>query len=282
MPKFFADLHLHSYHSDGDDSPSSIMKQAKRSGLKAVTLTDHNTLNGINEAKTEAKKLGLLFLEGIEVSCSYKGMDIHIIGLSKKFNRSTLVEGLKKTVQGYNERIKAMVDKLNKLNQVPQINYRELLRSKGRNPILTKYDIVRRVKKAGPLVSHRGDPAYVPYGDWAPMPIEAIKLIHKANGIAFIAHPGALERSPFPERKTSLLVNQLIPQLAKAGLDGIESRHSKHSAADEKHFKRLATKLNLISGGGSDSHGRTHHPDRKIGGAGATEQEFEAILKKMD
>ncbi|MBI5466512.1 MAG: PHP domain-containing protein [Candidatus Kerfeldbacteria bacterium] len=286
MTKYPFDLQTHSFFSDGDYMPEEVMKRAKRSGLLGVVLTDHNTINGTNRAIQEANRLGLLTLEGIEITATFNKVDIHILGYARKFKRAVIQEGLRNVIVGSNERVRLMTQKVNSLNIRPPVDFKKLLRSKGKGGMVVKYDIMRELRKnlkdskqIGfiPLFS-RGGAAYVPYGKWALTPEAAVSLIQQAGGLAFMAHPGAVERSSHSASVTKRLINELIYRLTKCGLAGIEVHYSKHTQRQELEFLTLAQKLRLLVGGGSDWHGELHHPEIELGSGGVTNAEFNRIL----
>ncbi|MDP2933077.1 MAG: PHP domain-containing protein, partial [bacterium] len=276
--------------SDGDWSPETVAKKAKQAGLKGVVLTDHNTINGSEEALAACKKMDILSFEGIEISCAYKTIDIHMVGMARQFKRDILSAGLKSVVAGNNGRVKQMTGKINALKQFPIIDYNALLQKKGPGSALMKYDILREIKKLQPgfipsqltPLLQRGGKTYVPYGDWAMHPTDAVELIHKAGGIAVLAHPGAVERSGHDKLTTEKYVDELILDLVKKGLDGIEARYSKYSPEQEQKFLNTAGQLGLLVSGGSDWHGEYHHPEIELGSAGVMETEFQKITDKID
>lgn len=288
MPKYFYDLHSHSDFSDGDWPPETVFEKAQTAGLKGLVLSDHNTTNGLNRAAAAASKLGLETLEGVEISCAYKTIDIHMVGLSIKFDKAKLSTGLAKVIAGNNNRVREMTDKINALGRFPSVNFNKLLLAKGPGGSVVKYDILREIKKLNPQTSpsqlnpllQRGGAAYVPYGDWAMQPQKAVELIHTSGGIAILAHPGSVDRSSHDAITTEKFVDELIAELAQNGLDGIEAHYSKYTPKQEQKFLEIARDLRLLVSGGSDWHGELHHPEITFGSGGVSEKEFNEIKKR--
>lgn len=281
------DLHIHSNYSDSDDSPKELVEIAKINKMKGIVLTDHNTILGLDNFLKFAKKEHIRTLEGVEISTKFHETDIHILGYSNKFNRKKLRDGLKNTVNGYNQRSQEMVKKVIK-NGIADINFEEILHKKpSKKCSLTRYDIAREItektniplSEASKFVARSGV-AYVPYGDWAMNPFDAVQLIIKSKGIPVLAHPGE-----FFDNKRSLNSNnraedliELIVKLKRIGLLGLECRYSKHTNTQEKQFINLANKHKLIITGGTDYHGLVHKPNIEMGTHGVREYEFQKLI----
>lgn len=282
--KYKYDLHLHSNWSDGDHPLTKIFQIAKKNNLRGLTITDHNVIASDKELdhfKKQCQKNSIEVFEGVEITTNYKGVDIHVLGYSSKFNKQILRKGLKKTVAGYAKRCQEISQKLEKFFNF-KINFNKIQKERGAYKFLTKFDIARAIQKKAKKnietiidLTTRGKVAYVPYNSsWVMNPFQAIELIKKAGGITVVAHPLTLGRSNFDKEKTEKIIIELIKKLKKQGLDGIEVYYSMHSKKQEKILSALAKKYALLITGGSDWHGEKNKPSIKIGMAGLDEKLF--------
>lgn len=267
------DLHLHSSWSDGDYSILEVFKLAKKLGLKTISITDHNVMAPQLEIDGAKKITGIDFVEGIEITTNYLGIDVHLLGYSSNFDKVILKRALKKTLIGYEKRCIQIAKKMEKIFSI-EINIKKIKKERGKKPLF-KYDII---KEAGKLTKKsieeisklciRGGAAYIPYDNWAMAPSQALKLIKKAGGICVIAHPCTPARSNFPLVKTQKIIFDLIKKLVKQGLNGIEVYYPTHSSKQIGLLKHLAKKYNLLITGGSDWHGEFFKPNIKMGSGG--------------
>ncbi len=244
----FIDLHLHSNHSDGSDSPDRVVARASAMGISGMALTDHDTVSGVAEAEASAGKAGMDFLTGVEITAQFDGQEIHVIGLGVDTGCGKLLSPLKKNEMARNERA-ALV--LEKLAQCGIVLPPDLLRRYARGAAVSRMHIARVLCDLGITTStqegfdrflNSGRPAYVPK---RLMPVEtAIAAIHDAGGLAFVAHPG-LSRN----------VRRLLPRLVELPFDGIEAYHISHSQSATGDFLKFAATRRLLVSGGSDCHG---------------------------
>jgi hypothetical protein len=255
MSEKLIDLHMHTFHSDGRHSPEEVVARAREVGLSAMAITDHDTFAALDTARTQAAEIE--YINGVELSCHFLDSDIHMLAYFVDHHYKPLAEKVKFYQDERLKRGKLIVEKLNELGI--DIKMDTVMRK-------AKSGAVGRVHVADALVDeeyvHTFDeafsrylgyhaPAYVPKTHFDPA--EAIDLVHNAGGIAFIAHPGS-------NRK-----DEAITHFKEHGLDGIEVFHSKHTPAQTRHYKELASRLNLLISGGSDWHGR-NDPRAEIGG----------------
>jgi predicted metal-dependent phosphoesterase TrpH len=284
--KYTYDLQSHSCFSDGDETPEELVKTAKDSGLHGLVLTDHNTTLGYERFSQACYESKLETIAGVEITARYEGVEIHILGYSTKFKSDVLQEGLRETINGYNERSRKLAESCKKTG-LANLNFDEIFKRRPLGTYVTKYDIIKAIeKKTGKNKSettkmlNAGGALHIPYGDWAMSPQQAVRLIHQANGIAILAHPGeAKNRSIKNEVESIKLVDRLIDELIKYEIDGLEIRHPKHNPADETYYDKIVKDFELIATGGSDWHGPYHHPDQKLGNAGLTTEEWKNFLK---
>jgi predicted metal-dependent phosphoesterase TrpH len=244
----FIDLHMHSTASDGSRSPGDVVKAAHVAGLAAFALTDHDTIAGLAEARGAAEQLGLRLVPGVELSAVEGDLETHILGL----HLSDLTE-LEHRLAGLREmrinRATRMVERLNQLG-VPVKLEAVLAEAAGGavgRPHIARALIAGRwvgdFREAFDRYLGNGKAAFVPK-DKLPVS-EAIALIHRAGGLAVLAHPG--------QQGTA----ERIAMLVGFGLDGIEILHPSHSWDDSQRLDALAGEFDLVRSGGSDWHGST-------------------------
>ncbi len=246
-----ADLHIHTTASDGYFKPAEAVQHAVDQGLRAMALTDHDNVDGISAAQ-ESAGARMEVIPGIELSSSIESRDIHILGYFIDTDSAVLLEHLARCRGERVERAERMVAKLNRYG-VP-ISMEMVLEQSGLGSVGRPH-IADAVVKAG-YARTTGEVFrdYIGYGGVAyeeklrVTPEEAIRIIHEANGLAFLAHP------------TLQLNEKYLYQILKAGLDGIETIHPFVSDPAHTYYKRIASQHELLECGGSDSHGRGDIP----------------------
>jgi predicted metal-dependent phosphoesterase TrpH len=229
-------------------SPTNVVRETKKANLACISITDHDTIDGIPEAVAEARKVDIEVIPGVELSSEYGKRDVHVLGYGFELKKSPLVLKLKELQQGRVDRMKKMVAKLNSLG-FADIRYEDVASR-------TRSDAVGRLHLAQLLVEKRvvttleaafekylgeGAPAY--YSKFRQTPAEAIRLIKDSGGAAVLAHPMLTAR------------DEIIPELVKAGLDGLEAYYPNCSMEVVNYYIGLAAKHKLVITGGSDSHG---------------------------
>jgi predicted metal-dependent phosphoesterase TrpH len=243
----FADLHLHSNFSDGTYSPEEVVSQAVLQRLAAIALTDHDTVEGCDRAAAACGAAGVEFLSGTELTAEQDGNEIHILGYLVDTQNPGLLSEIAKFQAVRQNRIHEMVARLNELGvplPVESVFALANCRSPGRPHVaraLVKAGLCGSLDEAFERFLKKNRPAWIPK-----MKISArvaIDLIHQAGGAAVMAHPGLSRTDP------------AIPELAEAGLDGIECFHTKHTPAAAAHYLQLAERFHLLVTGGSDCHG---------------------------
>ncbi len=243
----FADLHLHSNHSDGDWTPRRLVKAARRAGLCAVAVTDHDTVSGVPEAAAAGRDFGVEVLSGVEISALEDGTDLHILGYGIDPGAARLVEVLNRAHEVRIDRARRMVERLAEFGM--PLSFDEVLASAGGGAVGRPH-VAQALRRAGYVQSERE--AFDHWlGDGRPACIEklrisasrAIALVHEAGGVALAAHPGTYGGTEY-----------LGPLLA-AGLDGVEVAHSLHDAQMSTELEEFADARGLLKAGGSDFHG---------------------------
>lgn len=257
----FIDLHVHSSASDGTCSPAQVAELAACRGLRAIALTDHDTLDGIPQALEAGKALGLEVIPGIEFSTSYQGRDVHIVGLNLDHEDARFREALGEFQASRDRRNEAMIRLLQERG-IP-ISW-EAMEEAFPGCVWTRAHFARFLMEHGAVSSIReAFPRYI--GDNAPCfvprekvtPYQAIQLIHENGGVAVLAHP-MLCRLGMDQLRL------LLSRLRKAGLDALEVLYSTNSPAEERLSRQLAKDYGLKISGGSDFHGE-NKPDIQLG-----------------
>jgi len=243
----FADLHLHTTFSDGTFTPEEVVSQAQRHGLRALALTDHDTVEGCPRAIAACRTAGIEFITGTELTGEHNNYEIHILGYFVDPLHQRLLSEMAKFQAVRQSRIHEMVAKLNGLGiplKPESVFALANCHSPGRPHVaraLVQAGFCGEMDEAFERFLKRGKPAWVP--KFKMSATEAIALIHEAGGLAVMAHPG-LNRT-----------DEIIPDLVAAGLDGIECFHTKHSTAISEHYLEIADEHRLLVTGGSDCHG---------------------------
>jgi len=242
-----ADLHLHTYFSDGTYSPQELVQQAQRHEFAAIALTDHDTVEGCVPTAQACEEAGIEFIPGTELTAEQEGHEIHILGYCLDIYDSNLLTEIGKFQAVRQNRVREMVARLNQLNvplQAERVFELANCRAPGRPHVaraLVESHFCANLDEAFERFLKKDRPAWVP--KFKMSAAEAIRLIHRAGGVAVMAHPG-LNRT-----------DEVIPAMAAAGLDGIECFHTKHSAGTAQHYLRIAERYQLLITGGSDCHG---------------------------
>lgn len=237
------DLHVHSYFSDGDYSPKGLVN-LYRGKLDGLALTDHDTIDGVAETIDEARKTGLDIIPGIEFSCSYRGSDVHILGLGIDIYNKELIETTKILKKARNLRAEKMLDLLYEDGII--LNRDKLLKNNrvGRPHIaleLIDKGFVRSVEEAFSIYLSRGSRYYI---DKENLSIEeATKLINLSGGKSILAHPGSLVH-----------LDEVIELCLGLDIDGIEVYHPSNKKGLSEDMANLCRERELIMTGGSDFH----------------------------
>lgn len=246
------DLHSHSNKSDGSLSPTELVQAALKKGLKALALTDHDTLAGLDEAILAAKDSPLEVIPGIEFSTEYNGKDIHILGLFLDYKNQEFLKQVEPFLDSRETRNHEMCQKLTDAG-LP-ISYEEL-QAMFPGAVITRAHFAQYMLKKAYIkelstafTKYIGD--HCPYfvGRKKVRPEDAISLIHQANGLAILAHPTLYSM-------TKKQLDTLVSLLSQNGLDGMEVVYSTYSQQEEREMKKLAIKYQLLFSGGSDFHG---------------------------
>ena len=247
------DLHLHTTASDGVMTPSGIVNYAKSKGLVAIAITDHDTIEGLEEGFLEGERIGLEVIPGIEISAEHSPGSMHLLGFFIDIHDPILKERLGYLQRARAERNPKMAEKLNKLGI--DITFDEVLKASGGGQVgrphfaqvLIEKGYVRNFQEAFDRFLKKGASAYVEKMRFSAE--ESIHFINEANGVAVLAHPNTLQVNGYSE------LENLILRLVKRGLRGIEAYYPEHSALEVAQYKTLAERHGLLVTGGTDYHG---------------------------
>jgi predicted metal-dependent phosphoesterase TrpH len=252
-----ADLHIHTKCSDGIYTPEEIVEKAAIVGLKAISITDHDSVSGIDKAKPLALKKGIELIPGVEMSSTYKGYDIHVLGYFFDYQQSALKQYLDHCRHLRTERAERMVSKLAKMGVkigIEQIIVKAQNGSVGRPHIaavLQDGGYVKSFSEAFSKYLGSHSPAYVKSIETHPA--DVIRLISEASGLSFLAHPA--QNVP----------DETLKQLITFGLDGIEIVHPSHDTYKQNYYREIANEYFMLFSGGSDFHGLKERDDDIFG-----------------
>jgi len=243
----FADLHLHTFFSDGTFTPEELVERASQLGFAAIALTDHDTVEGCERAAEACAAANIEFITGTELTAEHADTEVHILAYFVDTHNRTLLSRIAEFQTVRQSRIREMVAALNKLGialKAESVFALANCKSPGRPHVaraLVKEKLIGNLDEAFERYLKKGRPAWIPKTKMSAL--ESVELIHQAGGLAIMAHPG-LNRT-----------DEIIPDLVAAGLDGIECFHTKHSTAMAERYLEIAEKYHLLVTGGSDCHG---------------------------
>lgn len=249
--KAWADLHTHTSYSDGSLSPEELLRIAQQIGLKAIAITDHDSIDGAKQACRLAQRFGVEVIPAIELGTHIGDTEVHLLGYFIDVNSPALATYLHQIRQTRHHRAIAILKKLQTFGLHLKID--DVLKKAGHGSIgrphiaaaMVERGLVTTFQEAFDLWIGDGRPAHVNKGSHEPE--DLIALIHQAGGVAVLAHPG---------NRLSL---KMLHRFIKGGLDGVEVLHPSHDETTRKAWQRLARQYGLLMTGGSDFHGfRTH------------------------
>ncbi|MBF0545402.1 MAG: PHP domain-containing protein [Candidatus Riflebacteria bacterium] len=273
--EIFADLHLHSTASDGILSPTDLVGACKKCGLKAICLTDHDTIKGVEEASAAAKNSEIEFAAGIELSCGIPNQDysLHVLGLFIDPTNSQLIELLRKHENARRERAFKILSLLKGLNvnvEPLRLEFEKLTDQLLARPHIARFLLsvgaVSDFQEAFEKFLKKGAPAYVP--KLALSPEKGIEAIHNAGGLAFIAHPGL-----------DLNWEATFSKVENLPWDGIEVFYGDHDPSQTEKFRKLAERKGWLMSGGSDYHGECGKHVARLGQTGLSREKFNLLAE---
>lgn len=247
----YVDLHIHSTYSDGLFSPAEIFELAKQRGLKAISITDHDTVAATMIATEIGSDYGIEVVPGIEIGVAHDGCEVHLLGYFIDHTNPALAEYAELLMESREERAQTIVRVLRQ--QGVHISY-DMVKDKAQGAPIGRPHIAQVLVEEGYVFSSYE--AFDKYlgekksGDVPKLNIglrRAVNMVKDAGGLAFLAHPATIE-----------CCNDVIKLLISYGLDGIESIHPKHTFEQRRHYGYLAEHHHLLQSGGSDCHGGRH------------------------
>jgi len=250
---YYADLHLHTTASDGLLKPHQLVRIAKARGFSAIAITDHDTVDGLEDAIKEGNARGIEVIPGIELSTLYGQKEVHVLGYYINSENVKLHKILKRFIESRKTRAEKMVEKLNELGiHISMKRVREM----AKGEFVGRPHIARAMVEKGYIseISQAFTREYIGNGGKAYVERfklntrEAIELILDIQGVPVLAHPGL-------ESSGEALYESEIKEFVEYGLKGIEVYYSEHDESQTKYYKDVAKRYNLLITGGSDCHG---------------------------
>jgi predicted metal-dependent phosphoesterase TrpH len=267
------DLHLHTSASDGLLSPAELVDRVAAAGVSTCSVTDHDTVAGLDAAAAASAARGLRFLPGIEITAVADGRDVHMLGYGFDPASAPLASFLIAQREERRLRVQRLFGRLAALD-MPVDEAQVLAAAHGR--VIGRPHVARAMVAAGYVATvteaferwlGSGQPAFVPRSGAAPE--EVVALVQRAGGLAAMAHPGLTKR------------DALIPGLVAAGLDAIEVWHSEHDDRETARYRALAAEHGLLMTGGSDFHGDLADRVCRLGAIGVPDDAFDALMARL-
>ena len=263
------DLHLHTTASDGTLTPSTLVARAAGAGLRIIAITDHDTLDGLEEARGAATTHGIRLIDGVEITAVEDQRDVHLLGYFVDPANGGLRDFLSTQRADRVRRVREMASRLATLGF--PVDVESLIagaalkpgRSVGRPQIaaaLVAAGHARDWQDAFDRLIGTDGAAYV--ARRGARPEDAIGIVRRAGGLVSMAHPAVTK------------LDHIIPRLASAGMAALEVRHSDHDAAAEQHYRALAAQHGLAVSGGSDYHGDGGHRAAMLGAVILSAEDF--------
>lgn len=253
-----ADLHTHSTASDGQYSPAQVVQRAGQAGVEVLALTDHDTIDGVEEAVQAGKTLGMTVLRGVELGAK-EARHLHILGLALPRDCAPLARLCRKLLDGRNERKYRIVDFLKEkgvpvdLAEVEQLAGGEVIARPHFAQVMVRHGYVKDSREA--FDRYLDTEEYQRIERFKASAADCIAAIRQSGGRAVLAHPCQL-KLPLEE------LEQLVRRLKEAGLEGMECYYPEHTPQMAAEYAALAEKYGLHPTAGSDFHGEAVHPDR--------------------
>lgn len=244
----YVDLHTHTTASDGSTPPRALVAMAIEKGLSTLAVSDHDSTEGLDEAMAAGRELGLDVIPAIELSTDIADGEVHVLGYLIDYQQPAFQATLRTLREARRGRAQKMVEKLSALGM--PLEWAHVQRIAGDATVgrphvaraMVEKGYVPDIKTAFDLYIHRNGPAYVER--YKLTPADAIALVHSVGGVAVLAHPF--------EGNGNL---HLAPELAPAGLDGVECYYTGYSQAQVQTLLDTAARYGLVATGGSDFHG---------------------------
>lgn len=270
------DLHTHSNRSDGTDSPTELIENAKAAGLDVVALTDHDHTGGWDEAQAAADRVGVELVRGIEISTKLEGRSVHLLGYDFDPHHADLAAELERVRDGRDNRLPKLVAKLNDLGYELSVDdvlqFAASAEKSGRphvaDALIAKGYFTHRDEVFNQLLEDGGK-AYIPRYS-SPL-FHAVRLLKDAGGKAVVAHSWA-------RNSRRVMTPAVFEELKATGLDGIEVDHVDHDAQARAGLAAIAHELDLVTTGSSDYHGTGKSAQFHLGANTTDPAQFARLL----
>jgi predicted metal-dependent phosphoesterase TrpH len=254
------DLHVHTNRSDGTFTPTEAVKLAAERGLDGIAVTDHDTTEGLEEARAAADEAGIELLSGVEFSAEYEKQSIHVLGYFMDLDDATFQEELTRLRDDRFRRGEMIVEKLQELGY--DISFDRVREIAGGGNIVRPH-IAQAMVEAGIVPTEKdaftqefiADGGRAGVNKHALDPLDAVDLIVGAHGVCVLAHPGMWgDQTSVPD--------ELIEAMASRGMGGLETDHTDHTPEQREKYRAIAGRLGVVPTGGSDCHGTRYDPIR--------------------
>lgn len=254
-----ADLHVHTTASDGTMTPTWVVEMAANIGLGAVGIADHDTMGGIKEALDAGRRRNIILVPGVEINTDFGKHELHILGYFIDPDSSYLHDKLDYL---RSERMTRGIRIVERLNQIGLKISMDRVKEIADGAVIGRPHIGRAIVEAGYTGSLnsafgkylvQGTPGFI--DRYKLTPIDAIQIVKASGGVAVMAHPAKTHD------------DEIIPELVKAGLQGLEAYHTDHTSQQRRRYIKMAKKYDLLVTGGSDFHGPDNMKDIEIGNA---------------
>ena len=268
------DLHTHTKSSDGVLETRELLTRANDLGVGVISITDHDTVASLPEARTIAGELGMEFVPGIEITSRHKNFQLHFLGYFFDYSDKRFMARLNELQNARLARAKRIVDKLNRI-RIP-LKLEAVLERAGVRNSVGRPHIANTMVEEGFAETYDevfdkyigiGRPAYE--ANYSFPPEEAVRMIAGAGGVTFLAHPS---------HYVSL---DLLVKLLKIGIDGVEVIHPSHSDEEMKYYERFANENSILMSGGSDYHGGLKNDEGNLGRYGIDDSWLQKIKSKI-
>ncbi len=253
-----ADLHIHTRASDGRFTAAEVVKKAQKKGLTIISVTDHDTVSGMESALNSARSEEIEVIPGVEINTEFMGEDVHILGYFIDIQSKILLRTLTGIVESRKERAKKIIQNMQQdgieveFGELQDIVTGDIYSRSHIAELLNKKNIVSDYEAAFDRYIHKDSPYYV--GRYYISVEKAISVIKEAGGLTVLAHPGKIVNR-----------NDVILRLIEMGVDGLEVYYPEHSSSVTAELKSLAQKNDLLITGGSDYHGLDKREKNKLG-----------------
>lgn len=270
------DLHIHTIASDGTFTPEEVVRRAKEKGLKTLAVTDHDTVDGLAEAKKTAAEIGIEFVQGIEISCNTGEYEVHILGYFLNLTDEKFMAELEELKKARDERNIKMAQKFEALGIKVDM---ERVKAMAPGNIISRVHFANYLVETGAALSKtdafdkflgKNGKAYLPKENFPPE--RAVKMLRANGAFVSMAHPKLITTNDG-------ILENMVAELVKYGLNGIEAQYGAFTPSDIKKYKKMAKRHGLLVTGGSDFHG-ANREGVDIGDTGIDYSQFRLIKER--